>query len=108
MRSLLCSVFLVASLAKVYAAVGPVADLTIVNLDIAPDGYSRSYVTCSLALCVLTDLLSLCSASLVDGIFPGPLITGTKVNHSGHFFLAIFLEPTLIRVPLLSSTSMMP
>ena len=86
MRSLLCSVFLAASLAKVYAAIGPIADLTIANLDIAPDGYSRSYVTCGLALCVLTDLRPLCSAALVDGIFPGPLITGTKVNHSGRFF----------------------
>lgn len=40
----------------------------------------------ALALCVLTDLRPLCSASLVNGVFPGPLITGNKVNHSGHFF----------------------
>jgi len=47
MRSLLCSVFLVASLAKVYAAIGPTAELLIVNADIAPDGFTRSYVTYS-------------------------------------------------------------
>jgi hypothetical protein len=92
MHSLLCSVLLAASLANVYAAIGPIADLTVANFDIAPDGYTRSYVTCSLALCVLTDLRPLCSASLVDGVFPGPLITGTKVNHSGRFFGYLFLN----------------
>ena len=48
MRSLLCSVFLAASIAKVYAAIGPSADLSIVNDNIAPDGFNRAYVTHSL------------------------------------------------------------
>ncbi|CAL1710148.1 unnamed protein product [Somion occarium] len=42
---------------KVYAGIGPVADLHIVNKDIAPDGVSRATV-------------------LAGGTFPGPLITG--------------------------------
>ncbi|KAG5722008.1 Laccase-1 [Termitomyces sp. T112] len=41
--------------------IGPVADLHIVNADIAPDGFTRSGV-------------------LAEGTFPGPLITGTKGN----------------------------
>jgi len=80
MRSLLCSVFLAASLAKVYAAIGPTADLTIVNANIAPDGFTRSYVTYNLALWVVTDLRLSCSAVLADGQFPGPLIQANKVN----------------------------
>lgn len=40
--------------------IGPVTDLTIVNKDIAPDGYRRAAV-------------------LAGGTFPGPLITGKKV-----------------------------
>lgn len=44
----------------VQAAVGPVADLRISNVDIAPDGFTRSTV-------------------LAGGVFPGPLIVGTKV-----------------------------
>ena len=91
MRSLLCSAFLVASLVKVYAAIGPTAELTIVNHDIAPDGFTRSYVTCNRTLRVVTDLLLSCSASLADGQFPGPLISGNKVNHSGRFF-GLFLN----------------
>ena len=43
-----------------YAAIGPVADLHIVNVDVAPDGFTRPAV-------------------LAGGTFPGPLITGTKV-----------------------------
>ncbi|KAI0051892.1 multicopper oxidase [Auriscalpium vulgare] len=42
-----------------YAAIGPIADLHIVNQVIAPDGYSRATV-------------------LAGGTFPGPLITGFK------------------------------
>lgn len=41
----------------VTAAIGPVADLNIVNSKISPDGYTRSAV-------------------LAGGVFPGPLITG--------------------------------
>ncbi|KAI0640620.1 laccase B [Trametes meyenii] len=43
----------------VYGAVGPVADLTISNADVSPDGISRAAV-------------------LVNGVFPGPLIKGNK------------------------------
>ncbi|KAE9399013.1 laccase [Gymnopus androsaceus JB14] len=43
----------------VTAAIGPVADLNIVNSKISPDGYTRSAV-------------------LAGGVFPGPLITGNK------------------------------
>nr|QPA20086.1 laccase 3 [Amylostereum areolatum] len=43
----------------VMAAIGPVADLPIVNLDIAPDGFLRPTV-------------------LAGGTFPGPMIRGNK------------------------------
>ena len=44
------------------AAIGPVADLRISNVDIAPDGFTRSTV-------------------LAGGVFPGPLIVGNKVYY---------------------------
>lgn len=46
------------------AAIGPVTDLHIVNANISPDGFARDAV-------------------LAEGTFPGPLITGNKVNPSG-------------------------
>ncbi|KAF9493875.1 laccase [Pleurotus eryngii] len=46
-------------LSRTNAAIGPVAELDIVNRHIAPDGYSRQAV-------------------LANGIFPGPLIVGQK------------------------------
>lgn len=45
-----------------FAAIGPEADLTIVNANISPDGYERAAV-------------------LAGGTFPGPLITGNKGDH---------------------------
>ncbi|KAJ7660594.1 laccase [Mycena rosella] len=45
-----------------YAAVGPVANIEVINKVISPDGVSRSAV-------------------LVDGVFPGPLISGKKGDH---------------------------
>ncbi|KAM5543041.1 hypothetical protein V8D89_003425 [Ganoderma adspersum] len=45
--------------ASAYAAIGPVANLTISNAEIAPDGFTRSAV-------------------VVNGISPGPLIAGNK------------------------------
>ena len=39
-----------------------------------------------LTLWAVIDLRLLCSASLVNGEFPGPLITAQKVNHLGRFF----------------------
>ena len=41
------------------AAVGPVADLVILNANVSPDGYERT-------------------AILADGTLPGPLISGNK------------------------------
>ncbi|KAK6969220.1 multicopper oxidase/laccase [Favolaschia claudopus] len=43
------------------ASIGPTADLTLVNVDVSPDGFSRSAVT-------------------VNGIVPGPLIVANKVR----------------------------
>ena len=43
------------------AAIGPVADLHIVNKDLSPDGFQRPTV-------------------LAEGVFPGPLIKGNKVS----------------------------
>ena len=55
------SAFITLSLvAGALAAIGPVADLHIVDADIAPDGFTRPAV-------------------LAGGTFPGPLITGNKV-----------------------------
>nr|ABK59825.1 laccase [Ganoderma tsugae] len=45
--------------ASAYAAIGPVANLTISDADIAPDGFTRAAV-------------------VVNGVSPGPLITGNK------------------------------
>ncbi|KAH9959974.1 laccase 3 [Russula dissimulans] len=59
MRTFSFFVLVSALLTRVYAAVGPTANLTVINSVIAPDGYTRS-------------------ASLVDGTFPGPLINGNK------------------------------
>lgn len=44
-----------------YAAIGPTADLIISDADIAPDGFTRAAV-------------------VVNGVSPGPLITGNKVS----------------------------
>jgi iron transport multicopper oxidase len=44
-----------------FAAIGPVADLTISNANVSPDGFSRS-------------------ATVVNGQIDGPLITGKKVK----------------------------
>ncbi|KAI0062732.1 laccase [Artomyces pyxidatus] len=53
-------VFFLASLSSgVFAAIGPIANLPIVNAVIAPDGFSRNSV-------------------LAAGTFPGPLISGIK------------------------------
>jgi hypothetical protein len=40
------AVILAALLGKVSAAIGPTANLQIVNRIIAPDGFRRSYATC--------------------------------------------------------------
>ncbi|KAK7007508.1 multicopper oxidase/laccase [Favolaschia claudopus] len=50
------------SISLSFAAIGPTADLTLTNVDVAPDGFSRSAVT-------------------ANGIVPGPVITGNKHWH---------------------------
>ena len=47
--------------ASAYAAIGPIADLTISDAEIAPDGFTRAAV-------------------VVNGVSPGPLIAGNKVS----------------------------
>ena len=49
------------SYAPAFAAIGPIADLTISNGDVTPDGFTRAAV-------------------LVNGVLPGPLVTGDKVR----------------------------
>ncbi|THU97492.1 laccase precursor [Dendrothele bispora CBS 962.96] len=63
---------LILGVTQASAAVGPEADLVIVNSDIAPDGFTRSAV-------------------LANGVFPGPLITGQK---DGQFRLNVINELT--------------
>ncbi|KAI0294023.1 laccase C [Multifurca ochricompacta] len=58
-RLLSLLLLLAATSGRVSAAIGPSADLEIVNLNIAPDGFNRSTV-------------------LAGGTFPGPLIQGNK------------------------------
>ncbi|PIL31400.1 transporter [Ganoderma sinense ZZ0214-1] len=57
--SLLTSLVTAALVGWVYAAIGPVTDLTISNAAISPDGFTRDAV-------------------VMNGVFPGPLITGNK------------------------------
>jgi len=42
---LLLAVFTLALFSGTYAAIGPSADVHIVNLDIQPDGFTRSFVS---------------------------------------------------------------
>ncbi|KAK7042858.1 multicopper oxidase/laccase [Favolaschia claudopus] len=56
---MLYSLFSLSLFSLSFAAIGPTADLTLTNVDVAPDGFSRSAVT-------------------ANGIVPGPVITGNK------------------------------
>ncbi|KAM5544799.1 hypothetical protein V8D89_001697 [Ganoderma adspersum] len=58
--------------ASAYAGIGPATDLTISNADISPDGFTRAAV-------------------VVNGVFPGPLITG---NMGDHFQLNVINQMT--------------
>ena len=58
-QSLLSSISLL-FVASVYGGIGPTTDLTISNADTSPDGFTRAAV-------------------VVNGVFPGPLITGNMV-----------------------------
>jgi len=106
MRSLLCSLFLAASLAKVYA-IGPIADLPIVNANIAPDGFPRSYVTNSLALWVVTDLrLPFLQCCPCGRSIPRTTHHGTQ-GEPLCTLLWPFVELTLIRATPFRSMSLM-
>ena len=54
--------------ASAYAGIGPTTDLTISNANISPDGFTRAAV-------------------VVNGVFPGPLITGNQVSVARAFYL---------------------
>jgi iron transport multicopper oxidase len=58
------------------AAIGPVTDLTISNAQVSPDGFTREYVFSDRFSRRITH--SMFSAVLAGGVYPGPLITGTK------------------------------
>ena len=74
------SAFITLSLvAGALAAIGPVADLHIVDADIAPDGFTRPAV-------------------LAGGTFPGPLITGNKVISPAQSLPFAIIYPTLFLV----------
>ena len=65
--------FNIVSLAlRTYAAIGPVADLHIVNKDHAPDGVMRPTI-------------------LAGGTVPGPLIVGNKVKDDSLAILIPFV-----------------
>ncbi|KIM83693.1 laccase [Piloderma croceum F 1598] len=63
---------------KTFAAIGPVTNLRISNAVIAPDGFSRSAV-------------------LADGVYPGPLITGTKGGHFQINVIDALTDNTMLR-----------
>ena len=57
----LLSYIVLSLVATAYAAIGPVADLTISNAQVSPDGFLRDAV-------------------VTNGLVPGPLITGNKAS----------------------------
>jgi iron transport multicopper oxidase len=63
---------------RVSAAIGPGAQLEIVNRQIAPDGFKRSFVLHHLMRA--DPFTNNRSTVLAGGTFPGPLIQGTKVG----------------------------
>jgi len=73
--------------------IGPTTSLYIGNSDIAPDGYTRSYVSllaclwCRPKLTLSFPRAVLAGDSSSSLTFPGPVITGTKVTPiiTGHF-----------------------
>jgi iron transport multicopper oxidase len=69
---------LVATSWGVSAAIGPRADLKIVNANMAPDGFNRSFVYRS--SCWANVFTGNHSTVLAGGTFPGPLIQGNKVG----------------------------
>ncbi len=55
-------------------------DLEIVNAQLAPDGFKRSFVLHRFIRARLTFFTNNRSTVLAGGTFPGPLIQGTKVG----------------------------
>lgn len=83
----LFSTFVVAALfATAHAAIGPIADVHIVNKNIAPDGFTRSTV--------------LAGGLANSATFPGPLISGIK----GETFILNVID-SLTDTTMLRSTS---
>ena len=77
-RPLSLLLLLAATAWRVSAAIGPSADLEIVNAYLSPDGFNRSFVfNAFFRPEVVTNNRS---TVLAGGTFPGPLITGTKVG----------------------------
>ena len=75
--------------ASAYAGIGPATDLTISNADISPDGFTRAAV-------------------VVNGVFPGPLITGNMVCVVCTIYASVFADVPFAfvnRVTASSSTS---
>jgi len=71
--------------ATAQAAIGPVADVHIVNKAISPDGFTRSCVDISVPILRMHHLKLSNSTVLAGGTadsatFPGPVITGSKVR----------------------------
>ena len=70
--------------ATAYAAIGPVSDIHIVNKDIAPDGFTRSCVNNRIQSSWFTssflDSAVLAGQTAGSASFPGPVITGFKVE----------------------------
>jgi hypothetical protein len=60
------------------AAIGPVTDLEIVNAAVEPDGFSRPYDVYRFLNGHPLKVVS--RAVLAGGTYPGPLITGKKVQ----------------------------
>lgn len=76
MHSSMHLLFVLSLIAGAYAAIGPTADLDIVNRVIAPDGFNRSYVSSYIGQSITLILFR--RTVLAGGTFPGPLIQGVK------------------------------
>jgi iron transport multicopper oxidase len=87
MLELTFTIFVLSLFPRTGAAIGPVADLEIVNKVISPDGFNRS--------CVLHFSREICEfippyrTVLAGGTYPGPLIRGNKVLY--YYFKMVFI-----------------
>ncbi|KAF8998386.1 laccase [Cyathus striatus] len=70
-------------LAVAYGAIGPVADMHIVNGVIGPDGFNRSAV--------------LAGAAADSASFPGPVVTGNKGDHFQLNVIDSLTDTTMLR-----------